>query len=127
MIDDWVLYKNKPAKITLMHKTSFTDVISVYYKDDKFDVADIEELSGIKITPEIIESIGFIKVCSFDTKNECELYKHSENKSFFIYKKDNEKDIILYFYMGELEIKIKYVHELQNVMNILGLNSNVEL
>lgn len=76
------------------------------------------EIKPINLTTEILDSIGFEKVSTSPQL----IYSHKENINFFLYK----NEFGFYFDLGKTEVRINYLHELQHIMKLYGIDNNIE-
>ena len=124
--DDIVMYDNKIH--TIMDKLELNNYELSYIEHPVHQL----ELSGVLLTPEILE------------KNGWKLLKHYERNSYddvswSSYHKPAETNISLIFYQEEeaffpflyaqeiSEKPIRYIHQLQHLLFGLGLNSEMEV
>ena len=82
------------------------------------------ELSGVPVTPEILEKNGWEKDEECSSKTQLYYKKKFGVKTIFIIVKE-ENSIVVYNSMC-LKI-IQYVHEVQQLLFCLGLNSEMEV
>ena len=129
MINDWVLYREEVLKVTSLYTKRGANEIG-FGESENFWV-DISNIEPIPLTPEIFEKNGF---------TQC------EPQGYDLYVED-KKGAGLYhiLWQGEsynyyLEISaytepfgeffkndIKYVHQLQHVLRLCGIEKEIEL
>ena len=76
---------------------------------------NIEEYEPIPLTPDILEKNGFVKAWN--------TYRHSLKKWLVLYK----KEFGLSLHIGEAEFRLDYVHELQHIMRLCGIDKEITL
>lgn len=123
---DIVMYNNRVHTITDTVRFNDYNLSNIDYSVDQL------ELSGVPLTFKILE------------KNGWKLYKHHirnnyDDVSWIIYNKPAELKISLVYYIEEnafflfiygeeiSDIPIRYVHQVQHILWILGKNTNFKL
>ena len=113
MIGDFVKFANSDV----CHMVYAVQGKSV--KIDKQYWHKADKLKPIPITPEILEKNGFVK----EYGAAWNIYRHSHKKWFVLFK----KEFGLYLHIGETEFRIDYVHELQHLMRLFLIESEIKL
>lgn len=107
-VDNWVLYKDNPAKITDITRENHIGV----YQNNKYLILNIEDLKPMPLTDEIFEVNDAVKR---------HYEEYSETWYFpgvccFLEKIDGTDHWDLEQYNDVIEIR--YVHELQNLLKL---------
>ena len=126
IVDDIVMYKNKIHTIMDTLGVNNYELSYISYPVNQL------ELSGVPITPEILEKNGwkFLKHHernSYDDVSWSNYHKPAEtNISLRFYPE--EEAFFLFLYTQEIsETPIRYIHQLQHLLFGLGLNSEMEV
>lgn len=117
-IGDWVLDGNdNPAQILAIENWSDGYVLNVRIKDMGIGVVVITRVRPILITQEILEKNGFVKNLG--------IYYHSE----VLFELERVRDTWhRTFSAGEYDLyEIKYVHQLQHALRLVGVGKEIEL
>lgn len=126
MIGDWVFINNVPHKIQAIDNIDAeirADDEVYYVGEDRYHSED--KVKGIKITPEILEKNGF----KFENDSEFQISSERllpDNTYIYIRFHKIENCHIVLSYRGmedfELNIHIRYVHQLQHAFRLSGLS-----
>lgn len=131
MIDDWVLinwpdkYAGAKAQIKtlIFHREDDGQYFSVFIHDElgivRREVFN-EYLRPIPLTAEILEKNGFerygtsyiLKDCIFELTNPCNPDRYFDN---------------YYIRFARQNKRVQYVHQLQHLMRMFGINKEIEL
>ena len=90
------------------------------------------ELSGVLLTPEILEKNGWKLLKhhernSYDDVSWSSYHKPAETNISLIFYPEEEA-FFLFLYAQEIsETPIRYIHQLQHILSGLGLNSEIEV
>lgn len=122
MIGDFVTFKDcqndkEIIVIKIWHLSQEGNAL-VFIDDSKvlYEIAIDDEIVGIHLTSEILEKNGFTKGCGVWV-----IYRHPSIKWFVLYKKEFSYTISV----GESEVSINYVHELQHILKLCGIEKNI--
>jgi len=134
MIGDWVYLGNKYGQVDEIFKFHFSEhphehlIKVVNLRDPDGSIAQLEVSSGIEdirgypLTPEILENNG-LKL----EKGDIGHFTEDENYDFEIYL-DEDGQIWWSINIAEyMVIKINYVHELQHILKICGIEKKIVL
>ena len=119
MIDDWVACEGKNGKVKELreHKLSLkteNSVMIVYYNN----------VEPIPITSEILEKNGFVT----DRYGEIELNDELGTSEINIVLEPTYSEEYYWWRINNnLIVKIKYVHELQHILKLVGIKKEVKL
>ena len=125
-IGDWVQWNGKAYRVCLIDGISLTVELAEEL-GGTIEVA-IDELSGIPITPEILEKNGFVREIDGDNPVRTEyVFKHVNIVGFAdcdfyhcrIWNPEGRGRILF--------PKIHYVHELQHALRLEGFKKEIEL
>lgn len=113
-IYDWVLYENEPMKIAEI--TSCYGDVSVCFVGRNY-LIDIEEISPIPLTPEILEKNGWVY-------DGVQLWKNEDVIALEIGCDGRNS---YWWHMFDSPIApINYVHELQHILTIMNIKETIE-
>ena len=115
MIGDWVLYENKPTRVSEISYYNDDDpTICVWCTDY---VADEEEIAPIPLTPEILEKNGWVY-------DGVQLWKNEDVIALEIGCDGRNR---YWWHMFDSPIApINYVHELQHILTIMNIKETIE-
>ena len=122
MIGDWVLDKavsEKPVQVLQIN------LKNVHYEHEKGYISvGTEIIEPVPLTHEILEKNGFEREggasrCKFD-KWWLSILHWNKGRLELIISDDSTK-------LYTLDIDLKYVHQLQHALRLLGINKNIEL
>lgn len=131
MIGDWVCHKDYPSiplqvngvssKLCLKHSLLWNEESSKYERIERYSEADYDDLRPVKITDEILEKNGFTRysVAHFNLQQWVLNEGNGCRVSFY-------QDVKI----GKWVIKdiwIDYIHELQHVMRLCGIDKEIVL
>lgn len=139
MLGNYALYNGLAVRIHNIHDNVFLDggdeSVEVVYDDGVVVLVDPCSLDPIPITPEILENNGFKK--KHPTQHFCEIviggfritvqFGYGNKIDYVrIYETPNDN------YIPETNIhiyhpKIKYIHELQNFINLCAIEKEIKL
>jgi translation elongation factor P/translation initiation factor 5A len=128
-IGNYVLYDNKPIKIVSIYKHK------IGFYNEKHELVFINSINvqPIEITKDILKRNNFKldEYISENTNNDIyNLITYKNNKVSITFDNDYE-DIFIYIdddhRIGILTAYIKYIHQLQNLMNIIEDNINIKI
>ena len=97
-IRDWILYGDKPVKVLQLSENGKYDWVK-----------------PIPLTPKILDKNGFWVLDKVDNGVE-EYIEHATDELIFHYNRGND------YYFPKTLISWKYVHELQHVLRLCGLD-----
>lgn len=126
IVNDIVMYKNR------IHTITDTLGLNNYELSYIRHPVNRAELSGVPLTPEILEKNGwkFLKHHernSYDDVSWSSYHKPAETNISLIFYIE-EKAFFLFLYAEEIsETPIRYIHQLQHLLFGLGLNSEMEV
>ena len=112
MIGDWVLCGGEHYQIAEIGGMVCLDA-------DKELFAFLFEIEPIPLTPEILENCDFKK----EYGAAWNLFRLTSTKWFVLYKKEFGYTL----HIGELEVTLKYLHELQHALKLCGIEKEIEL
>lgn len=122
MIDDWVLWKDKPVQIArvsgVVYSFGHIDVTLAHCGNGVLETHDIKSISPIPLTPEIIEKNGFVD----------EMSNHAyrtDNYHVCYYCADARLSINKYGAI--LDVHCFYVHQLQHALRLCGIEKEIVL
>lgn len=130
MIGDWVQivepckYAGAIGRVKTLidHKDDDCAYFMVFLQNNTIHIGieDIcsDDIRPIPLTPEILEKNGFTKGYGVWV-----IYRHPLIKWFVLYKKEFGYAISV----GESEVNINYVHELQHALKLCGIEKTIEL
>ena len=120
MINDWVFntHNNKPEQVQEILTVSNCDNGNSVMLDYN-DIYNEDDIEPIKLTPEILEKNGFKKEIDEDKIHN--IYTLTENSTSLgiVYA----RSVFQWFY----PIDIKYVHKLQHIMRLCGIDKQIIL
>lgn len=131
MIGDWVTFEGEPLKVQHVYNNGYDDVVAEtmeeFLDEDGVICEEIKDVplvncSPIPLTPEILEKngFGFVKSSDRDTVwNGQWIYEDLELGTCCLNREGNWPCFIN---MDDLNIKCEYVHQLQHVLRLCGLN-----
>lgn len=115
-VGDWVLFAGFPRRVRLISSTWLLPHRYV------LDIATFStnDISPIPITPEILEMFGF--------ENYSQMWYHPDSYIEF-FRNNRNKDVWdRTINCGEYTLySIKYVHQLQHVLRLAGVEKEIEL
>lgn len=125
MLGDWVYINGKMTKMVVILCESFASDI-ILENPLLTEVIPIKvKVKPIKITPDVMKMFGF--------------KLKPVNTSIYIHKSYGKKRLMIEFYDGkvivfvftdgfdELRVKVRYIHELQHAMRLMGIKKELEL
>lgn len=80
---------------------------------------DITFLDPIPLNPNILESNSFVK----EYGGAWNIYRHAVKKWFVLFK----KEFGFTLHIGETEMRLDYVHELQHILRVCGIEKEIVL
>ena len=116
MVGDRVfLFDDKPVKVDCIGN------VEVYLSDENgIDWrVTYEHIKPIPLTPEILENCDFKK----EYGAAWNLFRLTSTKWFVLYKKEFGYTL----HIGESEVTLKYLHELQHCLKLCGINLEIKL
>ena len=119
MIDDWAACEGKNGKVKELreHKLSLkteNSVMIVYYNN----------VEPIPITSEILEKNGFVT----DRYGEIELNDElGTSETNIVLEPTYSEEYYWWRINNNLIVKIKYVHELQHILKLVGIKKEIKL
>lgn len=136
MIDDWVLWKDKPVQIArvsgVVYSFGHIDVTLAHCGNGVLETHDIKSISPIPLTPEILEKNGFKKCAG----NEWSVFKYEDDD----YTKKALYQVLwsadeLYLEIGSYTLRtgefnrmgVEFVHELQHALRLCGITCEIIL
>ena len=140
MINDWVIFLDKPLKVQYIYNNGYDDVVAEimeeFLDEDGVICEEIKDVplvncSPIPVTPEILEKNGF------------EMFKYDGWVHYYRIFGNNAIPFVLHSMIGgemlsqevdifststdtNCDIEINYVHELQHALRLCGLNKLAE-
>ena len=145
MIGDWVLYigDDEPKP---MYVNALTELNQVFLLNSKFDVSSwilvgAKYITPIPLTPEILEKNGWYhgkfdgsygrKAMRLDGLHKDKLPDGVDNALSFAQWSIDEKFeyhlLDVYLWKGSVHLWIEYVHELQHVFKLCGIDKEIVL
>ena len=129
MIGDWVLFSDNPLKVQFIYNDGYDDVVAEIKEESITEEGVCEEIkyvslvncSPIPLTPEILEKNGFDFVKGSDNRsvwNGQWIYKGLELATCCLNREGNWP---CYINIYDSNIKCEYVHQLQQVLRLAGL------
>lgn len=135
MIDDWVLWKDKPVQIArvsgVVYSFGHIDVTLAHCGNGVLETHDIKSISPIPLTQEILEKNGFVIkkkwaqigtfgvspliMWHFVDEPVLKTYKHELE----VHQNDTGK--------VHVHIPCEYVHELQHAFRMCGITKEIEI
>lgn len=121
-VGDWVRWNDKTYRVCVIDGVSLTVELAEEL-GGTIEVA-IDEVSGIPITPEILEKHGFIKNRGYNEWNIGEW-----NERPFIGVSLDRQSMRVKFFCTDIfiENKVVYVHQLQHALRLAGIEKDIEL
>ena len=119
MIDDWAACEGKNGKVKELreHKLSLkteNSVMIIYYNN----------VEPIPITSEILEKNGFVT----DRYGEIELNDElGTSETNIVLEPTYSEEYYWWRINNNLIVKIKYVHELQHILKLVGIEKEIKL
>lgn len=127
MVGDWVTFNDCEPNEIVPIKIAALGTSELYAHIDNDEVCDVigyHELTGIPLTPEILEKNGFVlqeeevgiygvKIAQNYTRNDLPFEIFCDGEPFAIWFRD--------------PIGIAYVHQLQHVIRLCGVNQEIVL
>lgn len=128
-IGDWVRWNDKTCRVCLIDGVSLTVELAEEL-GGTIEVA-IDELSGIPLTPEILEKNGWLpprKAIELDTwwwtnGTDTAIEANEYNGEWYLTIIE-QKEIQ---YRNRVGIGLKYLHELQHALRLAGFEKEIEL
>lgn len=117
IVGDVVMYNNEVQTIVDNYVSNTYELDSIYYP------VNWNELSGVPITPEILEKNGWKKQNKVPVN--CTILYNLHNEITIGYN-INSKTFI-YDFGVNLQRKIKFIHQLQHLLFGLGINHEMEV
>ena len=114
MVEDWVLCNNTYFRIVAIEKRDKYISIGIEDITGAYDIVDINALSPIPLTSELLSKIGFIEE-PHERMSIWRLGDFSIECTF--------TDWTFYWCNGGIELN--YLHELQNVLNICDIEKTI--
>lgn len=145
MIGDWVNLKNgkviMPCRITVIgHATQDRNEIGTTVcvdlsKEFPTCIFDMDVITPIPLTPEILEKNGFKKngIPNMDWCDDIYAWSRQETpdeRMFVSVYMDDPANFFVEVYCQYCHadgIRVKYVHELQHLLKLCGIDKNIEL
>lgn len=125
MIGNIVLYDGKPAVVGCL--SDYDVKIDLFREGEDVPCAeiwqeDLEDCKPMPLTAEILHKNGFVRVGP-------DLYLNENGYHIFLNPKDPTDCYKEDFWLtiGIMIINIKYVHQLQNVFNVIGFEKKIVL
>ena len=127
MVDDWVLWKDKPVQIArvsgVVYSFGHIDVTLAHCGNGVLETHDIKSISPIPLTPEILEKNGFNNVI---WQGEAS-WSYHENE-VYVCISGRSGGIKHFGYNGwDSKIAIFSVHELQHALKLCGIEKEIIL
>ena len=127
IIGDLVLYFGKVFSIL---KVDPETELSIIEDARHFEEANINDLSPISLTPEILEKNGWNK--RHDPTSSCDIYSKGKGAFYVsleqsIYKKQEGFDFVVADSTYRFGNKLQYVHELQHILWALREDANLKI
>lgn len=127
IIGDLVLYFGKVFSIL---KIDPETELSIIEDVRHFEQANINDLSPIPLTPEILEKNGWDK--RHDPTSSCDIYSKGKDAFYVrleqsIYKKQEGFDCVMADSTYRFGNKLQYVHQLQHILWVLGEGTNLKI
>lgn len=120
IIGDLVLYFGKVFSIL---KVDPETELSIIEDARHFEQANINDLSPISITPEILEKNGWKK----SKINDCAYFYYKDGLFLTYTSKDGKFWFDDFDYSSSICVDLPYVHSLQHLLFGLGINSEMEV
>ena len=114
-VGDWVRYRDREWQVCSLYQ--FTEEVGLWRKDSQF-CETITDIQPIRITSEILEKNGWVKIYESTWELGTHRMKQITKSLFVIYATDNEVDFSIY---------VTAVHELQRVCKIAGIEKEITL
>jgi hypothetical protein len=121
-VGDWVYYdnKNKPYSIRSIYRTGIRDCVVLNDNESLVGViAFVDELTPIPITVEILEKNGKSDEWSTGDWEEIPSTEVSPSRQCM-----RVRDLGTHIFLGD---KVVYVHQLQHVLRIAGVDKEINL
>lgn len=126
MIEDWVMYHNGIDQVQEVYGLAS----NVYLKE--YGTIDVNKLSPIPLTPEILEKNGFVK---YNEVSDTPPYdKDEEGNMYYSYKGEQKfwgwwqpNSVYLVPVNAMIDLEIKYVHQLQHALRLCGVRKEIEI
>ena len=126
MIGDWFLWKGKPVQVASVSGVKYSfghiDITLAHCNDKKLlETHDIKSIQPIPLTPEILEKNGFFRLGN-QYNTWC--------MRGFNFSLDFIDGAFGYYEQGKPHnptFVTKYVHELQHVLKLCGIDKTIEL
>lgn len=121
-VGDWVYYdnKNKPYSIRSIYRTDIRDCVVLNDNESLVGViAFVDELTPIPITVEILEKNGKSDEWSTGDWEEIPSTEVSPSRQCM-----RVRDLGTHIFLGD---KVVYVHQLQHVLRIAGVDKEINL
>ena len=128
-VGDWVYYKegNTPYSIRSIYRTGMQDCVVL--NDEKYSdgvIAFVDRLTPIPITAEMLVKNGFGKKTS--TQDQLlRIVEPNGNMPFIGYRWDSRRVIIERDNDYMLRVKAEYIHQLQHVLRLAGIDKEINL
>lgn len=120
MCDDFVRIKETGNIIQISCVDKTFDSISYFDREEDAELSpQIDKIEAIPITPEILEKYGF----RFVSGGAWDYFYLKEIKWFDLFKKENGFAL----HIGQSEIYLNYLHELQHALKLCGIEKTIEL
>lgn len=120
IIGDLVLYFRKVFSIL---KVDPETELSIIEDVRHFEEANINDLSPIPLTPNILEKNGWKK----SKINDCAYFYYKDGLFLTYTLKDDKFWFDDFDYSSNIRVELPYVHSLQHLLFGLGLNSEMEV
>lgn len=117
IVGDVVMYNNEVQTIVDNYVSNTYELDSIYYP------VNWNELSGVPITPEILEKNGWKKQNKVPIN--CTILYNLHNEITIGYN-TNSKTFVYDFGINKL-LRIRFIHQLQHLLFGLGINSEMEV
>lgn len=115
MVGDWVSCGGTPIRVENIHGDCINFQHDIPYVQEEFMIK-YSEVEPIPLTAEILEKNGFEYDPSFHTWIYDEF---TINHGYLMGEDYNEH---LFVFVADVHVVITYVHELQNVLRLCGMN-----
>lgn len=120
MVGDWVMSFGAPHKVVGIRTDMFEPHIKTDMSDTWYEEGIENLLESIPLTPEILEKNGFYR-SEIPTRDEIGHYYHRKTAPSSIF-------VSMSFDDGrDFGNEIKYVHQLQHILRLCGINKEIEL
>lgn len=139
MIDDWVLWKDKPVQIArvsgVVYSFGHIDVTLAHCGNGVLETHDIKSISPIPITPEILEKNGFKKsnnYCGIEGQHKWTWWDDIlTNVSLWCRDLGDKADdgwmISIESPISTLCVKVEFLHQLQHALRLCEIDKTIKL